>query len=439
MKRANFYLPIILFTVFFSIDCSYGQITFEKTITVGSPSSFGVKVLQTSDNGYAILVNDHNYNFPDYLIKTDPNGDTLWTKAISEPGLTTFSDFCITADNGYLIVGGINEISHVIRLDSIGEIVWDSIGVFSNFRANTVVRTFDNNYVITFNTEFSKINDDGETIWTHQYNDYNNFIQLGIENADSGITLVVRDSNYYTLLLKTDSLGNQLWSQFLDMDYFVYSLMQNNSGDYSMVGDVPITIYNSYTQYQSTDSLGNLTAGQPYPQYNSGLSMCAISNNEYVMTAHNDNGTSLLVKIDYNGEIIWEKPYGERLHDVRVTNDYGLISTGYAGYNNRVLLLKTNIEGILTALNESNSNTGLQISVSPNPAGLKTTITYKSKYGTESDLYILNTHGQTIKSVSLGAYTNGTYELNCSALSTGIYYIIIKTESEVLTEKLVIK
>ncbi len=62
----------------------------------------------TNDNGFIVVGYTISFdagNGDAYLIKTNSNGDTLWTKTYGGPGIESGSDVEQTSDNEYIIVG----------------------------------------------------------------------------------------------------------------------------------------------------------------------------------------------------------------------------------------------------------------------------------------------------------------------------------------------
>ena len=89
---------------------SLGNLEWEKTYE-GNPNARAYSAKQTSDGGY-IIGGWTGYNHPgwhvdSYLIRTDSNGDTLWTEKYGENvyGQNYGRSLQITNDNGYIIAG----------------------------------------------------------------------------------------------------------------------------------------------------------------------------------------------------------------------------------------------------------------------------------------------------------------------------------------------
>jgi hypothetical protein len=84
-------------------------LTTYRTNTIGgSNSDFGFSILQATDGGYVIAGSTESFGAGDrdvWLIKTDTNGDTMWTKTIG--GSSTDQAWSVeqTYDGGYIITG----------------------------------------------------------------------------------------------------------------------------------------------------------------------------------------------------------------------------------------------------------------------------------------------------------------------------------------------
>ena len=100
---------------------TYGG-NFEETAT---------SITQTSDNGYIISGSSNTFtngDFDGYVVKTDNNGDTLWTKHYGYTGIESTNSGEQTTDNGYIFAGFTNSIGaggsdmYILKTDSLGNI-----------------------------------------------------------------------------------------------------------------------------------------------------------------------------------------------------------------------------------------------------------------------------------------------------------------------------
>ena len=114
MKKHLFILAIILFT---TLSFCSAQVTFQKAIG-SNRVDIGKAVRQTSDVGY-IIAGKINYSSiylldnKAYLIRTNSNGDLLWTKTFISPlgsgGLSiVVSDAQQTNYGGYVLLGAMS-------------------------------------------------------------------------------------------------------------------------------------------------------------------------------------------------------------------------------------------------------------------------------------------------------------------------------------------
>ena len=110
------------------------------TKTYGGSGSDAVSSLtKTSDGGYAILGNTFSFGEPGqpdmWLLRTDANGDTLWTTIYNGPHYPWSTDgghfVKETSDGGLLLLGSTNGLPNtgnrdiwLIRTDAVGDTLW---------------------------------------------------------------------------------------------------------------------------------------------------------------------------------------------------------------------------------------------------------------------------------------------------------------------------
>ena len=192
------------------------SITFVKTIG-GSSYDYGSSVQQTTDGGYIITGStyDGGSNTGDiWLIKTDSNGDSLWTQTFG--GLEHENSYSVqqTTDGGYIITGSTR-----------------SFGNGSNDYGYSVQQTTDGGYIIAGYTEsfgnghfdvwLIKTDSNGNEEWNQTFggsgNDEGDFV---IQTTDGGYCIVggISDvSNSYDVwLIKTDANGVNVWDRTYD-------------------------------------------------------------------------------------------------------------------------------------------------------------------------------------------------------------------------------
>ncbi|MFH1321671.1 MAG: T9SS type A sorting domain-containing protein [Bacteroidota bacterium] len=103
---------------------STGDTLWTKTYG-GINNDVGNSVQQTLDGGYIIagwMYSTGAGSYDVYLIKTNPNGDTLWTKIFGGIGFDGGSFVQQTADGGYIITGGGFDRVYLIKTDAYGNV-----------------------------------------------------------------------------------------------------------------------------------------------------------------------------------------------------------------------------------------------------------------------------------------------------------------------------
>ncbi|PCH95985.1 MAG: hypothetical protein COB85_04100 [Bacteroidetes bacterium] len=168
-----------------------------------------------------------------YLVRTDSNGDTLWTRtyggANDEPWWLIGS-VQETSDNGFILTGVTTSFGaggddvYLIRTDVNGDNLWTkTYGGINNDGGSSVQQTVDGGYVIAGNTAsfgsggsdvyLIKTNANGDTLWTKTYGSTGNENGLSVRQTKDGgyiitgsITDSISGNNVY--LIKTDANGN---------------------------------------------------------------------------------------------------------------------------------------------------------------------------------------------------------------------------------------
>ncbi len=218
-----------------------GEIIFHKTfggieeeLNLTNRNDYGYSVFCTNDDGFimtGITRSNGDSNGDVWLIKTDINGDTLWTNTFGSNS-TTESGRSVkqTNDGEYIIVGhtngfGSGDDAYLIKVDSVGNELWSrAYGGENTDKGRNVVQTTDQGYLISGWTDSYDNNGDydfwlvktdpnGNIDWNKTYGGNSDDRGLwAIETLDSGY-IISGFSNSTSnnipdiLLIKTDNLG----------------------------------------------------------------------------------------------------------------------------------------------------------------------------------------------------------------------------------------
>jgi hypothetical protein len=328
----------IVFT-FLIISCGacMGQVTFEKTYTLTGYGMQGRKVIQNNDGTFLILANAGTGGSSDNgcLVKTDSSGKILWTKLYSELYFDNivFLNFEQAPGNAYLISGTAQHANSsrqlMMKVDSSGNIIW------SNCYGSPTATNQNDGWCV-------KVLSDG------------NYLMCGI-TYDYG----AGSRDMY--IVKTDTMGNTLWSRTFGttLSELAIDIEITANGNFVIMGPG-----GGGTALVEFDNSGNLIWDKSYIlQHSMGLSQWAIrkcpDNGFAIVGVWNSDTSSVfwpyLLKTDSSGNGLWCKLYTQtsggivgEFFDVRITSDSGFILTWEPEYPCqycRTGLIKTDSSG----------------------------------------------------------------------------------------------
>jgi hypothetical protein len=210
-----------------------GNTVFEKNYG-GNYQDYGRYIEQTSDSGYVItgsFAKTEVGNEEVYLIRTDKNGDTLWTKTYGGEYDDLGYSFVKTDDGGYIITGitdrffgGTNDGIFLVRTNAMGDTIWTkSYGGIDDLSGLSITKSIDSGYLISggiyslytdWDLLLLKINKNGDSLWTRTYGGTNEDYGRCIKTTTDGGYIIagminncfgIANSDVY--LIKTDANG----------------------------------------------------------------------------------------------------------------------------------------------------------------------------------------------------------------------------------------
>jgi hypothetical protein len=234
----------------------------------GTHDEKGRSVKQTSDGGYIIAGTKRAGSYYDdvFIIKTNSSGDTVWTKTYG----VTFNDQAFSvhqlADDGYMVAaytyhycgGGI----WFIRMDSTGDTLWTKVYNHPVGVAGKSCRpTSEGGYIATgvnYNGDIwlIKLDSLGDSLWTQSHGQWptEDWGFDVLETAGQRYVLTGKTGSwganpeYDVFLIKTDSLGNRLYTQLYDRDIedIGRSLQQTADSGFIIVGRTTANNFDIY-------------------------------------------------------------------------------------------------------------------------------------------------------------------------------------------------
>ena len=398
MKRKNLVMIVIVFALM-GLNVSAQQLMFQKTYG-GTSNDQGSCVQQTTDGGYIITGWTSSFgagNWDVYLIKTNPYGDTLWTKTFG--GINDDYGFSVmqTTDMGYIIAGSTISFGsgdydvYLIKTDSIGDTLWTKTYGGTNVDgAYSVQQTTDGGYILVGSTTsfgagnndvyLIKTNNSGDTLWTRIYggtgDDEGYSVKQTTDNGYiiAGYSASFGAGNYDVILIKSDSLGGVLWKKTfggIDLDE-VFSIHQTTDGGYIITGSTYSYGAGNIDIYLiKTNASGDTTFTKTFGGTNNdaGSSVQQTTDGGYVIIGYTSSfgagGKDVyLIKTNADGDTIWTKTFGGTGDDVgssvQQTIDGGYILAGrtnsFGSGGNDVYLIKTDANGN-SGCNQGNPST----------------------------------------------------------------------------------
>jgi hypothetical protein len=198
----------------------------------------GGVLIKTLDNNYmltsAITQNATDEDYDIILFKFNENGDTLWTKKVTNPSKVDYAyNIVATSDNGYIMAGvqrnfAQNNRLFVLKTDSLGNEEWSK--QYHPLQHGTAFSIFetDTGYVVSGYMQYPdtdhdmfimEIDKQGEVVWEKNY---------GGEESDNACLVLPNNDGYFLIgateqgtitmpfVARLNQIGDTLWSRTIN-------------------------------------------------------------------------------------------------------------------------------------------------------------------------------------------------------------------------------
>ena len=317
----------------------------------GSNDDRGESIIETKDGGFAVLgfsqSNDKNISnagSKDFLlIKLTENGTISWQKTFGFSGSDSGTTLIQTNDSGYLITGVLDvtasggqgnsksaNIRHAggdvwaIKLNNLGNLEWSKYfgGSFTDTPFG-VLETIDNSYIIAASSDSEdfnvsnnkgsydfwllKISSEGKLIWEKNFGGSEIDEPRGITTTNDGNFIIVGDTRSSDKDVSFNNGAADIWMLKISTDGdLIWEKTLGGSG------------FDAARSISKTLDNGFLIAGSSRS-----------SDNGFTNKGQND---ALILKVDNNGNLIWQKTIGgleiDFLFDVKELNNQSIIAVG---------------------------------------------------------------------------------------------------------------
>jgi len=446
----------------------------------GEQQEIAHSVSETSDGGFVIAGQTFSFaaeGLDAWVIRTDADGDTLWTKTYEAGGDIHENAQTIeeTSDGGFIMAGssyGAVFNGMLIRTDEDGDALWTRIfGGFDTDMGYDVLQTPDGGFVLcgmtrSYHNGFGSsvwlmgIDANGDSLWTKTYggSSYQGGYAIA-PTSDEGLIVAGSYNGGGPLsedvwLLRTDAVGDTLWtSRFEGVGTQQGSdVLQTADGGYAVLALSFAAA--SEVWLIRTDADGDSLWSRTFEgQIADPGSLDETSDGGFIISGVTENGDVLLIRTDENGDQLWTQSFGGDDADlgkaVRQTADGGYIVVGdtdsYGAGQSDVWMIRLGPETTTSDSEDASPppHTFRLHQNFPNPFNPSTTITYSVQRPTGVHLTIFNMLGQEVRTLVSAMQPAGEYSITWdgrdaagATVSSGPYLYRMRVDNVVQTRSM---
>jgi hypothetical protein len=438
--------------------------------------------VQTADGGYVLAGYTYSFgagNEDFWLVKTNANGDSVWSRTFGGPGFEGANSLQQTTDGGFILAGFSNSFGGgynlwLVKTDANGNSSWSrNFGGPGWDGANCVLQTADGYLLAGLTNSYGagdfdfwllKTNTNGDSVWSRTFGGplYEDIFSIQPTTGGgyilAGRTLSYGAGNYDAYLVKTNSSGDSLWTRHFGGPGFetATAVQQTADGGYVFAG-----ITSSYgagnedfwlfKTNSNGDSVWSRTFGGM--SWDRAYSIQKTADGGYILAGRADSygagqGDVWLVKTNANGDSLWSRTFGGAAFDgayfVRQTTDSGFVLAGFTesfGAGGRDFwLVKTRRDPVSAGDTFILHPSSFVLSVFPNPFNPATEIAFNIPKTGHISLRVFDLLGREAAVLKDGFAEAGSHRVtfNGSDLPTGIYFARLDAGGFSQTKKLML-
>ena len=335
--------------------------TFQRTYG-GNGTDVARSIQPTNDGGYIVAgyTTSFGAGLSDvYLMKIDSMGNKLWSRTYGGPNQDAGFSCAVMADGGFAIAGytesfgaGSRDV-YLIRTDANGDTLWTkTFGGNEDERGYSIQRTSDDGLIIagalygsSYLAYIIRTNSAGDTLWTRLISsgrDRSSAEEICLSQdggfAFIGLSSMVDFPRTGSFVMKIDSLGNRQWISVPDQGYGS-SVTQLLNGNY---------MYTAFTWCYLIDS-----GGTYINRLHIGAAIARTARDNGAIVLLRTSGIGLL-RMDDSMHTVWQRTVGSTTENglaLQQTGDRGFIVAGTdtrkPSLNGEVYVAKTDSGGYL--------------------------------------------------------------------------------------------
>ncbi|HOY30312.1 MAG TPA: T9SS type A sorting domain-containing protein [Bacteroidales bacterium] len=382
------------------------------------------QIIQTVDGGYATVGYSSgcysNYRNI-YLVKTTNTGVVSWTKQIGGQGRENGTAIVQNVSGEYFIGGTSSYNSnglldfYLVKTNVNGDTLWTKkYGGSQSEEANSMRQTSDGGFILSgYSESFSfgskdfyvvKTNSAGDTLWTKHYGGSLAEISKSVRQSSDGGYIMTGYSQSFGIstenmyVVKTNSLGDTLWTKTYGQAgrySWGNDIIQTTDGGYAVTGFIETaSTYGGFDLYLvKIDASGNVQWEKEFK--------IEPANTASTVSA----GRSILQTSD---------------------GGFAIAGSWFSGSTNELLFIKTDNNGTV-GLSELQTNPGF--TVFPNPFHQSATLQFENSQNENFTLIIFDSEGRTLRTIV--NTSPGKIEIERNNLSGGIYFFQLRTDKEI--------
>ncbi len=446
--------------ILFSPPPAAAQDTLWTRTFGGDQGDWAEAVDQTNDGGFIIGGYSQSYGGGSWdvvVIKTDANGDTLWTRVYGGSGSDTASDIQQTTDGGY-ILSLVDGLGDLLRLNASGDSLWSRD---YQIEAHSVRETEDGGYIVTGGADghccILKTDTNGNVDWNRSYPSGEFSIGFSVTEATDGGYVVGGSAwsntggwDYY--VVRTADNGYPLWART-----YGRPISEDEGWAICDAGDGGFVVTGLYFGTLKVDAAGDSVWSHYYGEGEIGcaFSVCRTTDDGFLIGGYVDplgldDGDYYLVRTDGQGGLRWDRTYNagyqtvDHGHGVHPVAGGGAIMVGWSnafGAGDMDIWLVRIDDDVIAIGGEPYASGPLELMV-PNPAlgahGIH--LTYRIPLAGTVRLGIYDALGRRLDGITRIHPAGGLhyYTWRPQGVAPGIYFVRLESGHWVQRKKVVL-